>query len=80
MAASCQLGKFDPELHRTNVYDAFVEYVEAFQYEYDVIAKDPPSEVTDKDKWIKINKRKVFLGRYASRTFQKDYEDTVTPT
>ncbi len=54
--------------------------MEAFQYEYDAIAKDPPSEVTDKDKWIEINKWKVFLGRYASRTFQKDYEDTVVPT
>ena len=57
-----------------------MEYVEVFQYEYDAIAKDPPSEVTDKDKWIEINKQKVFLGRYASRTFQKDYEDTVAPT
>ena len=79
MAAASQLGKFDPEKHRANVYDAFMEYVEAFQYEYDAIARDPPSDEADKAAWVEINKRKVFLGRYASRSFQKDYEDTVTP-
>ena len=48
MAAASELGKFDPEKHRANVYDAFMEYVEAFQYEYDAIARDPPSDETDK--------------------------------
>ena len=80
MAAASQHGKSDPEKHRANVYDAFMEYVEAFQYEYDAIARDPPSDETDKTAWVEINKHKVFLGRYASRSFQKDYEDTVTPT
>ena len=80
MAAASQLGKFDPEKHRANVYDAFIEHVEVFQYEYDAIARDPPSDEADKTAWVEINKRKVFFGRYASRSFQKDYEDTVTPT
>ena len=69
MAAASQLGKFDPEQHRANVYDAFMEYVEAFQYEYDATARDPPSDEADKAAWVEINKRKVFLSRYASRSF-----------
>lgn len=73
------LNKFDPELHRKNVHDAFNEFVESFHYEYDAIAKDPPSALsaTEKATWIEINKRKIFLGRFASRNFQRDFEDTV---
>ena len=58
------LDRFDPEIHRNNVFDAFSEYVETFRYEYDAVAKDPPSTLSDdeKQKWIEINMRKVFLG------------------
>ena len=71
--------KFDPEVHRNNVYDAFSEFVETFKYEYEAVAKDPPSSLNaeEKAKWIKVNMRKLFLGRYSSRNFQKDYEAAV---
>ena len=53
----------------------FKEFIESFQYEYDAIAKDPaPTQAA----WVERNKRKIFLGRFASRNLQKDYEDAVT--
>ena len=72
-----QMGKFDPEPHRENVYDAFNEFVNAFAYEYEAIAKDPPSDTVNKESWVELNKRKIFLGRFASRNLQVDYEDAV---
>lgn len=71
------IGKFDPEAHRNNVHDAFCEYVSKFTYEYEAIAKDPPEQEEDKAKWVQLHKRKVFLGKFSSRNFQRDYESTV---
>ena len=72
--------KFDPEDHKNNVYEAFVEFVDEFKYEYDAIAKDPPKDLDDDARaaWVKQNKRKVFLGKFASRNLQKDFEEAVT--
>ncbi|XP_078481859.1 uncharacterized protein LOC144742686 [Ciona intestinalis] len=75
--AASAMPKFDPEAHRNNVFDAFVEYIDAFEFEYEAIAKEPPADTVDKDKWRDIQKRKIFLGRYSSRTFQTEYKDTV---
>ena len=77
--SSAGLHKFDPDSHKGSVYDAFVEYIDAFEYEYDAIAKDPPTgtDPADLPAWIQQNKRKQFLGRFASRNLQKDYEDIV---
>ena len=74
------LGRFDPEVHRNNVYDAFSEFVETFRYEYEAVAKDPPTSLNNdaQIEWIKKDMRKLFLGKYASRNFQKDYEATVS--
>ena len=36
------LNKFVPEQHKGNTCDAFSDFVDAFAYEYDAIAKDPP--------------------------------------
>ena len=74
------LGKFDPADHPTNLYDAFTNYVESFIHEYEAITKDPPSEEKDSTKWHELNRRKQFLGKFASRNFQKDFEDCATAT
>ena len=73
------LGRFDPEVHRNNVYDAFSEFIETFRYEYEAVAKDPPPALSNEaqKEWIKKDMRKLFLGRYCSRNFQRDYEATV---
>ena len=74
--------RFDPASHPENLYDAFVEFVDSFRYQYDAIAKDPPSDLNpaQKSAWIEQNMRKQFLGKFASRNFQKDYEDTFDET
>ena len=71
--------KFDPEEHQNNVYEAFGEFVEEFAYEYDAIAKEPPKDLDDpaKTAWIQQNKRKVFLGKFATRNLQKNFEEAV---
>lgn len=49
------LHKFDPELHKENTYDAFIDFVDSFAYEYDAIGKEPPNhlkEPTEIDNWI----------------------------
>lgn len=71
------LAKFDPESHRNNVFNAFTEYVDSFEFEYEAIAKEPPASVVDKEHWIDVQKRKTFMGRYASRVFQIEYKDTI---
>ncbi len=73
------IPKFDPEEHQNNVYEAFTDFVDEFAYEYDAIAKDPPKDLSEEDKaaWIKQNKRKVFLGKFASRNLQKHFEEAI---
>lgn len=73
------LSKFDPGDHPNNLYDAFENFIESFAYEYEAITKQPPAGTTDPEEWHEINKRKQFLGKFASRDFQKDYEDSTTP-
>ena len=78
MSVGQSVVKFNPEDHRDNLYDTFCEFIETFHYEYDAIAKDPPEGSNDtQTAWIEQNKRKIFLGRFASRNLQKDYEDVV---
>ena len=71
--------KFDPEENQHNVYEAFCDFVEEFAYEYDAIAKEPPKDLdaTQTTAWIGQNKRKIFLGKFASRNLQKDFEEAV---
>ena len=75
------LAKFDPDAHPDGVYKAFNEFLEQYEYEYEAVAKDPPKEVeaNAKAEWIEINKRKKFLGKYSSRSLQKEYEDCTQP-
>ena len=74
-----KVKKFDPDLHGNNLYDAFQEFVDSFHYEYEVVAKQPAATLTDEEKaaWVLQDKRKVFLGKYASRTLQRHSEDEV---
>ena len=79
MSVGHSVVKFNPEEHRDNLFDAFCEFIDTFQYEYDAIAKDPPEgDDATQAAWIEQNKRKIFLGRFASRNLQKDYEDVVS--
>ena len=70
-------GKFDPADDPGNVLKNFLEFVAAYAYEYEAITKSPPEGV-DAVAWHAQNKRKQFLGKYASRTFQRDFEDAVS--
>ena len=73
------IGKFDPELHPGNVYDTFCDFIDAFAYEYEAVAKEPPTELDGDARklWIQKNKRRQLMGRFASRNLQKDFEDLV---
>ena len=71
------LGKFDPADHPADLFDAFINFIDAFAYEYEAITKEPPSGESDVAKWHDLNRRKQFLGKFASRNFQKDFEDCV---
>ena len=71
--------KFDPEEHQSNAYESFCDFVDEFAYEYDAIAREPPKDLEAQAKaaWIQQNKRKVFLGKFASRNLQKHFEEAV---
>ena len=48
------------------------------RYEYNVIVKNPPVEGAEaQTAWIEQDQRKMFLGHFASRNLQRDYEDVV---
>ena len=70
--------KFDPEEHKGNAYEAFLEFIESYHYEYDAISKEPPKSLETaqaRASWIEQNKRKIFLGKFASRNLQREYEE-----
>ena len=77
MVSIQQFRKFDPEEHPGDEYDAFGEYTDAFQYEYEATANPPTGTAEEQASWIQQNKRKQLLGRFASRNLQRDCEDTV---
>ncbi len=79
--AGAELYKFDQEEHIGNALEAFQEFVDAYHYEYDAIAKEPPKELATealKTAWIQQNKRKLFLGRFASRNLQLAFEQVTS--
>ena len=75
MASAQGLQKFDPADHPGNVYDAFCDFVDSFTYVYEAVAKPAPAGTADLDAWTAQDKRKQFLGRFASRNLQIDYEN-----
>ena len=48
-----------------------------YAYEYEAITKQTPDGCADEEAWQAQNMRKQFVGKYASRNFQRDFEDTV---
>ena len=68
-------SKFDPEEHHNNTYEAFCDFVKKFTYEYEAIAKEPPKDLNAQERaaWILQNKRKVFLGKFASTNLINDF-------
>ena len=78
--ASARLRQFDPAEHPGNTYDAFCEFIDRFAYAYEADAKPAPAGTDDTAAWTAIDKRKQFLGRYASWNLQKDFEDETTVT
>ena len=73
--------KFDPEEGHTSVLEAFQEFVSQFQYSYDAMNREPPSSTREEPAiraWGSLDRRKVFLGRFAHRNLQKLYEELTT--
>ena len=70
--------KFDPEAFM-KVYEAFSDFLDEFKYEYALLVKDPPKDQDDdaKTDWIAQNKQRIFLGKFASRNLQKDFEEVA---
>ena len=66
----------NPEEQQNNVYEASVEFVDEFRYEYNVVAKEPPKNLDAEQKtaWISQDKLKVFLGKFSSCNLQKPFE------
>ena len=61
--------------------EAFQEFIGQFGYSYDALNRDPPSSIKEEDAikaWRTIDRRKLFLGRYAHRNLQKLYEELTT--
>lgn len=71
-------NQFDPTEHPTDVYEAFTEFVASFQYKYQSWTKEPPLGTQDLTAWHQQNKRKYFLGRFASRNLQRDFKHLTT--
>ena len=73
--------KFDPEDAHSSTLDAFEEFSSEFEYSYEALNREPPASVKEQAQitaWTQKDKRKVFLGRYASRNMQKLYEELTT--
>ena len=78
MASARAAVRFDPEEHPGTVYDAFADFVDSFAYEYEALGRVPPTGTPDAAAWTNLDKRKQFLGRYASRQLQLDFEAETT--
>ena len=72
---------FDPTADPAMVFDRFEEFIAAFHYRYMSITKEPPAEHATEPQqkaWHQQNKKKILLGKFASRSLQRDFEDCVT--
>ena len=69
------------KIYQGNVLQAFHEFVDSYAYENDAIAKEAPKELDDAAKaaWVEQNKRKLFLGRFATLNLQRAFEAVTTP-
>ena len=75
------MARFDQEEeHKANTLQSFHEFITAYVYEYDAVSKEPPKDLDAPARatWIGQNKRKLFLGRYASPNLQRAFEEVTT--
>ena len=79
MASAQPLQKFDPTNHPGNVYDAFCEYTDVYRYVYQAIARAPPAGTAAENvpAWKEQDMRIQFLGQFAARSLQLDFEDEL---
>ena len=73
--------KFDPALNKDNALEAFNEFVANYHYTYDALNREAPrhlEDAGDRRRWVAQDKKRVFLGRHASRSLQKELEATKT--
>ena len=75
-----KLGRFDPTKYPDNVFEKFSEFTELYEYMYPSLNRDPPTSLTtqaQKDGWIAMDKKNLFLGKCAHRNLHKIYEDLI---
>ena len=73
--------KFDPSAHRDNALESFNEFIANYHYTYDALNREPPREVegaANRARWLAMDKKRIFLGRYAARALQKELEAVTT--
>ena len=73
--------KYDPELHKGNLLESFNEFVKEFSYAYEARAKKQPPDDLDaagRRRWLEADRRKMFLGSFATRNLQKQLEEVST--
>lgn len=78
-SASTAGVKFDPGEHYHNVFEAFSEFINSFEYTYEALGRAPPPGTTaaQTPAWTNLDKKKILLGKYSSRAFQKEFESLV---
>jgi len=78
-----QSKKFDPNILSEGVLEHFQEFIHEFNYVYDSLNREPPAsckEQVERTRWISLDKRKIFLGRFSHRNLQKQYIDLCSQT
>ena len=55
-----------------------MEFVSQFGYSYDALSREPPASIKEDEEirtWRELDKRKVFLGKFANHNLQILYEE-----
>ena len=70
--------KFDPSENKDNALEAFNEFIANYHYVYESLNREAPRGLEDIGAWVAVDKKRVFLGRHASRALQKELEAVST--
>ena len=78
--ASAGDTKFDPSANTDNALESFNEFIANYKYTYEALNREVPRDVdaNARPDWIAMDKKRVFLGRHASRGLQKELEAVST--
>ena len=78
--ASAGDTKFDPSANRDNALESFNEFIANYKYTYEALNREVPRDLdaAARANWIAMDKKRVFLGRHASRGLQKELEAVST--